>query len=216
MAKPDISWSHAESAEPTPSPPLRWVRWVVACLILLTIALMSHTSGRFARTALVEIRYWITDNTRIPTLAIPHSGFVNRLLPPSPVSTAGASAPSWIPPLAGARLTQSFGWHGTGAQARFDAGIQVTVARHASVLAGVAGRIQSVKANAVALTAQGGYLVTLTGIVPAKTVHVGEKVGPSTAIGRTSLPRVGIQVTRDGYPLNPLSSRLYGTRWLHG
>lgn len=209
MAEPEISWPHAPHADPEPLPPIRWVRWLIACLILLTLALLGHTSGRYARTTMVETRHWITTTTRIPALAqvsaLGH--FLPSKAPLAPHSTG------WLAPVGQARIGQAFGWHGSGASAQFSSGVRLDVARYAPVMAGVKATLHGVGRDAVTLSTGQGYQIRIVGLRLA-SLHQGHTVQPTTVLGRTDQTHLTISVTREGYPVNPLGPSLYGSGWL--
>lgn len=213
MAEPQISWqSTPTGGSGTALPSFRWVRWLVACLILLTLALAAHTKGRFARVTLVDTRHWMTTTTRLPAhLTGVRGSVLSRVLPTAAVFKA--HAPGWMAPLHHARLVQGYGWHGTGSHAVFRAVVALGVQKNTPVLAATQARVLRVTARSITLVAQNKDDIQWTGIKPGP-LKVGSRLQPSQVVGRAAATQIHIEVTKDGYPVNPLSSTLYGKSWL--
>lgn len=210
MAESELSWPK----ESHDLPPIRWVRWLVAGLVLMMLAFAAHTSGRTARTVMGETRHWIQTTQALPQdLHVPSLGIGTGAAAGSrPVEAPGRQA-SWLAPLAGAKLTLAFGWHGTGSNAVFRSGIQVTAPRATPVQAGVKGVVARVGRHEIVIRSE-GYMIALGGLASPLKTH-GQSVQPSTVLGRLDSKTLILTVTKDGYPVNPLNRTLYGSQWLH-
>ncbi|NMP21234.1 hypothetical protein [Sulfobacillus harzensis] len=209
MAKPEISWPQ-DKPSPETMPRMGWVRWLIAGLILMTLALASHTSGRAARLIMANTQHWIETSTHVPAGA--HLGSLSLPMPKGIASPAAKTVPHWISPVASARLVQSFGWQGTGAKARFNPAATIKAGLHAPVEAGMMASVVRVSRTAVEVRAN-GYLVDFKGIAPA-ALHKGQRVQPTTVIGHLRSRELTLGATKDGYPVNPLGSALFGAGWI--
>lgn len=210
MADPQTSWPRTET-QPVGLPPLRWVRWLIAGLILLTLAFIFHTTGRFARLAAVETRHWMTTTTRIPRgLA---SGVMAKFLGIRATGAVSSAPPGWLPPIGHAQLKEGFGWHGSGAKAQFEPGVVLQVSLKSPVLAGVKGHVAAIQGQSVDVLSD-GYDVRIFPLKISGRLNPGAAVTPTMAIGVSRSSALTIEVTRRGYPVNPLSSELYGSRWI--
>ncbi len=202
-----------EKPEPVPDypstpmsvlPSFWWVRWLAAGLALLMLALIFHTSGRVAVLVQGQARHWMRTTTRVP----PHWHWPTEFF-----GLPAASPPrkaTWASPLSHASLVRAFGWHGSGASAQFEPGVILGVLRHRSIVAGVASRVVSTGGNVVNLVA-GPYRIRVFPVHSLVSPH--SALSPAASIGTTQSTRLTIDVTRSGYPLNPLSADLYGTSW---
>ncbi len=210
MGEPELTWSKAEPVHPDAQPPLRWVRWLVAVLILMTLVLAEHTSGRVANEVRTQTKHWIHTTVSLPKgLKWGSLSFPSR---PASQTAAEAKTPQWIAPVSHATLVEGFGWKGTGAKAVFHSGVTLKVRGRAPVLAGTSALIQKVGRNKVVFRS-GSYQVTFFGLKPSPLKH-GERVQATTKVGTADAPTLKIAVTRDGYPVNPLGSTFYGSRFL--
>ena len=192
---------------PANSPPsFRWVRWLAAGLTLLMLAFIFHTSGRVAALVRIKTRHWMRTTTRIPapwhwpSLLVSHS----KVLP--------LRETTWAPPLIKASLIRSFGWHGSGASARFEPGVVLKVTRHGAIHAGTSSRALSVSGQTITLAA-GSYHIRFFPVSPRISSHAA--LLAAQEIGVAEKTRLTIDVTRAGYPLNPLSTSFYGSTWIN-
>lgn len=206
MGEPELTWP---KVHPDVQPPLRWVRWLVAVLILMTLALAGHTSGRVAREIMGQTKHWLHTTVSLPkglkwgSLSWPHTS--------SGTSTA-AQTPHWISPVSRATLVERFGWKGTGAHAVFHSAVVLQVRGQTPVLAGASALIQKVGTDTIVFRS-GSYQVTFRGVKPSDLKR-GERVHATTRLGTAASHTLKVAVTRDGYPVNPLGSALYGSRFL--
>lgn len=215
MAKSDLGWSESNpQTQPVPSP--RWMRWLLAGLILLVLAFASHTSGRFAGQVRHQMRHWMTVNFVPFALNKEASHLIAKfqgLRSHSKTHRVLVDDPSWRAPVAAARLRQSFGWHGSGTRAQFQPNVILDVTPKSFVLAGVRGRIVKVSRQMVQFTAH-GYQIAIFPLTPAR-LGTAQTLGPTTRLGSTAASTLTLEVTRDSYPVNPLLAALYGTEWLN-
>lgn len=212
MQESDRSWQPEiyTQAQRTAST-FRGIRWMAAGLALAIVALVFHTSGRFAAGVRGATRQWMRETWTLArdgkrlgrVVGIPFLKSVHTAAPP--VSSR------WIPPVANGSLTQGFGWHGRGSTAKFVPEMVARVASSSPVLSGVQGRVDAVSRDSVGIVAN-GYHIRFSGIKPMVGVH--QLLTPETRIGTTASHTLTIQVTKDGYPVDPLLSTLYGTRWM--
>lgn len=216
MAEPEISWSHPDRV--TDAPPMRWVRWVAALLILLTMALLSHTSGRFARQAMVAARHWMTQSTVLPAgVRTFDNGAISKTLSHLPLVSSSRlsapSAPAWLPPVNKARLKTGFGWHGKGASAQFASEVVLNVAPGSAVMTGLKGRVSKIHNHLVTIQGSSGIILRLSPLEGIR-VRTGQTVVPTQRLGGVAGSQFSIAVTKDGYPVNPLAAQFFGTAWI--
>ncbi|PSR22073.1 MAG: hypothetical protein C7B45_08165 [Sulfobacillus acidophilus] len=192
-----------------------WVRWVFAGVILLLLAFSGHTSGRLANQVRQQMQHWMTVNGVPFGLNQDASHLlaeISTLRSERSTHPAAVNGTSWRAPVDAARLTKSFGWHGSGAQAQFQPDVILDVTPHRTVLAGVQGHVLKTGRTIVELTAH-EYHIAIFPLTPAGLAH-GQAVQPATRLGVTRAATLTLEVTRRGYPVNPLSSSLYGSAWL--
>lgn len=182
---------------------VRGLRWLGAGLLLLTVAFLFHTSGPTAAMLQGQVRYWMRATPRQP------QGSGLRSARSAALAGTGSD---WSAPVTSAGLLSAFGWRGSGAQARFHAGLTVHIAPGIRVRAGVRGRVIGVRGDAV-IVRVGPYQLRLAPL--RARVSVGQRLYPVTAVGVSRQALLTIQITRDGYPVNPLSPGLYGVGWIH-
>lgn len=213
MANSELHWESRPEIGQAPEPSFRWVRWVIAGLILLTLAFTSHTKGRFASLLMAQTRHWMTSSTDLAGLHIQTPSLWRNLTRGS-AQTGGSARPvGWLAPLAHARVAESFGWHGQGAKAQFNPAVVLSVARHTPVQLGAGGRVTRASGGVVAVQSANHTLVTIKPLQHL-LVKPGQAIQATTVLGQTGSARVSFEVERQGYPVNPLASALYGTRWL--
>lgn len=215
MAKSDISWAEAKPEPQVPSAPSpRWLSWLAAGLILLVLAFVSHTSGRVAQQIRQQMRHWMTVNVEPSGLkqeALHWVDGVGEKLS-RPKAHVTAANPAWLAPVAKARIGETFGWHGQGSRAFFQPDVVLKVTPKSAVLAGVKGRMFDTNHQRVRFSAQ-GYQIVMFPLESARLTK-GQALLPTTRLGSTAAATLTIEVTRDGYPVNPLLTALYGTKWL--
>lgn len=213
MANSELHWEPRPEIGQASEPSFRWVRWVIAGLILLTLAFTSHTKGRFASLLMNQTRHWMTSSTHLAGLHIQTPSLLRNLTrAPSPVG--GSTRPvGWLAPLAHARVDESFGWHGQAAKAQFNPTVMLSVSRHTPVQLGVRGRVARASDGVVAVKSANHILITIKPLQHL-LVKPGQVIQATTVLGQTGSGRLSFEVERLGYPVNPLASSLYGTRWL--
>lgn len=216
MADPQ-TWPHTPTAGDADGPPrMRWVRWLISGLTLLTVAFIFHTSGRVARHMVIATRHWMTTSFHLPKGTLNHVPVaLQRLLSDSSRvhKPLALSSRDWIAPVNGAQVHTSFGWHGSGSEAQFESGVVLAVTRHSPVLSGISGVVSAETSNQLTVHAADGYTVSI-GPLSAMTTRLHQHISPTDIVGKTAGTVLTIDVTRDNYPVNPLSPTLYGTRWL--
>jgi hypothetical protein len=215
MAESDLDWKkNNPQVQSVPSP--RWLHWFIAGVIVLLLAFAHHTSGRLAGQVRVQLRHWMTVNV-VPFGLNKEAAHLfseistappSRRVPPATVHRA-----SWLAPVAAApQLKKSFGWHGSGAHAEFQPNVILDVTPHSAVLAGVKGRVLTVGQTMVEFAAH-GYHVEMFPLRLVALTH-GQTLKPTTRLGFTAAAALTVEVTRSGYPVNPLLRALYGSAWL--
>ncbi len=213
MANSEAHWEARQETGQAPEPSLRWVRWVVAGLILLTLAFTSHTKGRFASLLMDQTRHWMTATTHLAGLHMQTPSVIRNLTRGS-TSPGGAASPvAWLAPVTHAQVDESFGWHGQRAKAAFNPAVVLTVSRYSPVQVGVRGHVTQASGGVVAVQSANHTLITIKPLAHL-LVTTGQRVQATTVVGQANSGRVSIEVERQGYPVNPLASSLYGTRWL--
>ena len=213
MANSELHWEPRQEIGQAPEPSFRWVRWVIASLILLTLAFTSHTKGRFASLLMGQTRHWMTASTHLSGLHLETPSLFRNLGRGSGTTRNTLTKVAWLAPTAQARVDESFGWHGQGAKAQFNPAVVLTVSSRTPVQLGVKGHVIRAAGGIVAVAVAHHTLITvkpLTGLM----VKPGELVQATAVLGQTSSRHLSLEVERQGYPVNPLASSLYGTRWL--
>lgn len=204
MAEHDMLWTDPEQSVKTPG--MWWVKWVTAALILLSLALISHTKGSFAHEVMRNARKWITTTTKISALkgwpAISHPA----------QGAGGRTLQGWLAPVASAHLKEGYGWHGNGANATFVPDVVLGVHPHMPVMSGVSGQVKALGHGSIELTAHGD-IIKFSSLEDIQ-IHKGARVTPTTIVGRTQSRTLTLQVVSHGFPVNPLSTHLYGRGWL--
>lgn len=216
METPEVLWPEKAHRIPSPAAPVRWIRWLAAGLILLMMAFIFHTKGRAAHAIQAQTRHWIVTNTHMPAF-ITHSPLtaIGHLRRPSGIaSTPPKSHTGWVAPMKAAVQVSTFGWHGSGANAKFSPDVTMRVSKASSIIAGVTGRIRSKGHHSLTIVS-GGYHIQWTGIGVNKSLKPGTRVAPATQVGQAVSRTLTLEITRDGYPVNPTMSTLYGAAWIH-
>lgn len=208
MEHPEIAVS-PDRTLPQSARSMRWVRWVAAALVLIILAMAFHTTGKTAQSVQRSVRHWIASNWHIPhALTRSAADMLGGLT--TPTRTPGTTA-AWRAPIAGAVLTQPYGWQGSGVKAKFVPNILVKAKAGTPVMAGVRGRITGSGPSWVIIQTQ-GYRLRFANL--SSPVLARGSVMPGTAIGRTGSTPLTLTVTKDGYPINPLGSVLFGSHWI--
>lgn len=210
MSEPTPSWPKLTSVSPKPT--FHLMRWLASALILLALAMASHTSGRTARLVTVAARHWVSHTTRIKGISwlsafTPHNSRVlSRPTSPGPNQ--------WLPMVAHATLREGYGWHGKGAKATFGADVELKADDHAPIMAGMSGKVVKVTNESVTIKVSPQVTVAFKGVA-SRRVKVGQSVSPETVLGRVgSSSSLAVTVKDQGYPVNPLGPRYFGSRWL--
>jgi hypothetical protein len=208
MENPEVPVSPGLNA-PLPAPSsFRWVRWIGAALVLIVLAFAFHTTGRAAKAVQKAARHWMAVSWKLPhSLTQSAVGALGGLTPPK----THPESSTWLAPIAGAVLVKPYGWEGRGAHAKFVPDIEVKAAFRTPVIAGVSGRVVQSGATWVIIQSQ-GYRIRFSQLV--SPAHTGTVVDPTAAIGTLGHAPLILTVTKDGYPINPLGSVLYGSHWI--
>ena len=178
-------------------------KWAIALALLFLVMVARHRGGWLANIARHDLRNWLTTSTKIPVMPGAR---------PTVVSTHPAASPTFIVPIHGARLIQSFGWTTTHGTAAFHSAILVTGRPDTAVISGVVGQVESIGTHEVSIATKGHVLVTYVDLA-SLSVHPKEHLGSRSIIGHVGPNgHLGIAITDQGLPINPLVSSCFGPR----
>lgn len=179
-------------------------KWAIALALLFLVMVAQHKGGWLAKIARHDLKVWLTTSTKIPSI----TGIRQRVVPRHERPTSA----HFVLPIPGAKIIQGFGWTTTHGTTTFHAGIVVVGRPSTAVISGVGGQVQSLGRHQVSIAIKGHELVTYQDLASV-SVRQGEHLGSQTVIGRLGKTgHLGIAITDQGLPINPLSSAFFGQR----
>lgn len=186
-------------------------RWAIALALLFLIMVARHRGGWLANIARHDMRSWLTTSTKIPAL-----GIASRVAASGPqkatVAPHRVASSPFLSPVANARLIQGFGWVSTHGTATFHSTILVAGASGAPVICGFSGTVESRGAHEVSFMTANHSVVTYLDLASV-SVRSGQPVRAESVVGRLGPSgHLGIAVTDQGLPINPLVASYFGPR----
>ena len=186
-------------------------KWAIALALLFLVMVARHRGGWLANIARHDLMTWLTMSTKIPALGI--TSRVASAGPQSgPSATHGTSSSPFLPPIAKARFIQGFGWQSTHGTATFHSAILVVGGSHSGVICGFTGTVQSSGPHQVSFLTADHSVVTYLDLASV-SVRRGQHVGAESVVGHLGKDgHLGIAITDQGIPVNPLVASYFGPR----
>lgn len=185
-------------------------KWAIALALLFLVMVARHRGGWLANIARHDMRSWLTTSTKIPALGI--AGRVVSSGPQKAATSHRVASSQFLSPVAKARLIQGFGWISTHGTATFHPTILVAGASGARVICGFSGTVDSRGAHEVSFMTANHSVVTYLDLASV-SVRPGQHLEAESVVGRLGQSgHLGIAITDQGLPINPLVASYFGPR----